>query len=370
MAKIVTVYEQTPRENDKRYGYLVPTDMSYIRWYKISEALARLGHQVDMAIPDLINVQLNQSEAFNRLQIRMIPLSKIKWDDYDVVKTLFNIGFDTLEKYGGSDHSFIISKLGSVVGPEDMNGIYFYAKEREKLYSNQKKINQTSKYITVLSKSAKELWTTCFGPRENILIVPGGVDNYVPPPGRDPYPSDEQPRCLFAGNVYALQDQPEANAVLVEKLNKLGKLLSCLGMRLFMLGEGDLRKLDKRYVTYLGAVSYEKTWNYFHFAQVGIVVAAGKFMHNNESSKIYHYLRVGLPVVSEAGFPNDHILTESKLGFVVENGNLELMAQRIKEAAHKVWDRDYAINYILNNHTWDKRFEIYDKIIKEYFYKL
>ena len=116
-----------------------------------------------------------------------------------MVKTLFNIGFDTLETYGGKDHPFIISKLGSVVGPEDMDGIYFYGKMREQLYSTQKKINQTSKYITVLNESAKKLWTTCFGSRDSILIVPGGVDRYVLPPSQDPYPSENKIRCIFAG---------------------------------------------------------------------------------------------------------------------------------------------------------------------------
>ena len=134
-----------------------------------------------------------------------------------------------------------------------------------------------------------------------------------------------------------------------------------------MLGTGDVRKLDRKYVDYLGVVSYEKSWDYFYFANVGVVVSAGKFMHNNESSKIYHYLRAGLPVVSEAGFPNDNIITESKLGFIVENGNLELMAQKIEETANIDWDQNYAINYILENHTWDKRVEIYDKIIKSRF---
>jgi len=57
----------------------------------------------------------------------------------------------------------------------------------------------------------------------------------------------------------------------------------------------------------MGAVSYERSWDYLHHADVGVLVAAGPFMHNNESTKIYHYLRVGLPVVSEAGFPNDPV---------------------------------------------------------------
>lgn len=360
MAKIVTVYTSWRQDFEL-------VDMSHIRWLKISEALARLGHQVDIATNEFSCMRWWRwkSPISMAKNLRRIPLSKVTWRDYDIVKTLFHIGFQTLENCGGQGHTHIFSKLGSVVGPEDRDGIYFYGKRRKQLFAIQRRIHQTSQYITLLNESAKELWTECFGPRDNILIVPGGVDHSIPSPSHDPYPAEDKKRCIFAGNVYDQNSQPEANSVLVLKLNRLGETLSRRGVQMYMLGPGDVRKLDKRYVTYLGVVSYEEAWNYFHFAHVGVVVSAGKFMHNNESSKVYHYLRVGLPVVSEAGFPNDNVVVESKLGFVVENNNLELMAQKIEEAAHTDWDRDYAINYILSNHTWDKRVEIYDKVIHE-----
>src|SRR4029077_5547408 len=137
--------------------------------------------------------------------------------------------------------------------------------------------------------------------------------------------------------------------------------------RMYFAGPGDTSHLDARLVTNLGAVTYEESWQHMFHRDGGIGVSPGPFMHNNESTKIYHYLRAGLPVVSEAGFPNDHVVTESRLGFVVENNNLESMAKSITEAAHKNWDRDYAISYILHNHTWDRRVEVYDKLLKENF---
>jgi len=359
MAKIVTVYNPWRRS-------FRPADMSYIRWLKISEALARCGHQVDIATNEW-NWWLRPSPIRMSENLRRVPLSRVNWNDYDVVKTLFHFGFDTLEAYGGKDHPFIIAKLGSVVGSQDLDGIYFYGNERKKLYSIQEKIHRHSRYVTVLSEPAKELWQKCFDVRNNILLVAGGVDRDIPAPSRNPYPPDTHTRCLFAGHVYTRQSQPEANTVLVNKLNKLGKLLSAHDAKLYFLGTGDLRRLDKDHVVYLGVASYDKAWDYLHFAHVGIVVAAGKFNHNNESSKIYHYLRAGLAVVSEAGFPNDNVVTESQLGFVVENNNLELMAKKIDEAAHKNWDREHAVNYILHNHTWDRRVEVYDRLLKEKF---
>jgi len=364
MVKIITVYKSKATEHDMSLGIFNPVDMSNGRWIKMSEALSKRGYQVDIAVPDsIVSENLNGNG-----HLRMIPLSEVNWNEYDVVKTEFHGGFDTLEKYGGTSHPFIISKLGSVVAQNEMKGIYFYGEIHKKLFATQEKINKTSKYITVLTKSAKKLWKDVHGSENNLLLVPGGVDVDVPTPSNNPYPSNKKIKCIFAGNIYNKGSQPEANEVIVNKLNKLGKLLADLKVKLYMIGSGDISKLDQRYVKYLGVVPFNKCWDYFYFANVGIVVSAGKFMHNNESTKIYHYLRAGLPVVSESGFPNDNVVKKAKLGFVTENGNIELMSQNILRAAKQEWDKNHSVNYILRNHTWDKRVKAYDKILREHFY--
>lgn len=355
MAKIVSVYNRFKPD-------FLPVDMSYIRWLKVAEALARLGHQVDIAtmesIPEQSPVQMGPN-------LRRISLRNVHWQDYNVVKTVFHRGFETLEFFGGIDHPFIISKLGSVVAPYDTEGIYFYGELRRELYATQQRIQKTSKYVTLLSPQAKELWLRSFQSNGNILLVPGAADKQIPDYRRNPFPDGKEIRCLFAGNIYTLDRQPEANAVLVNKLNQLGKILKGFDVRLFMIGVGEVSGLDVGSVEYLGAIPYEETWDYLRSADVGVVVSSGKFHHNNESSKIYHYLRAGLPVVSEAGFPNDFLIHETKLGFSVESGNMELMAKKIVEAARTRWDRQSAVRYILDHHTWENRVQTYDRLIKE-----
>ena len=148
MARIVTIYNDWPRP-------FVPVDMSYIRWIKISEALARNGHDVDIATAEpewrrgwwrrRASVEMSRG-------LRRIPLAAVRWSDYDVVKTLFHIGFETLERFGGAEHPFVISKLGSVVGSEDMPGVYFYGATRERLASIQARISRTSTFVTLWLK--------------------------------------------------------------------------------------------------------------------------------------------------------------------------------------------------------------------------
>ena len=356
MARVVTVYRMWQWRFDL-------AEMGNIRWLKISQALAQLGHQVDIAT--------NEPMWFFRRapftigpNLRRVPLTRVHWEDYDVVKSLFHKGFETLEYYGGQRHPFVISKLGSVVGPREMPGIYFYGEDRRQLFATQERIHRASRFVTVLSSPARQLWADCFGCDERVLLVPGAVDDKIPPPGPDPYGRKEKLRCLFAGYIYNSASQPEVNRTLVEKLNRLGKQLAARGARLYLLGLGDASGLDRRYVTYLGWVPYHQTWDYLYHADVGVVVSAGKSMHNNESSKIYHYLRAGLPVVSESGFPNDHVVRESRCGIVVESGDMSALAQAVLMSPTAKWDREHAIRYVLQNHTWAHRAAFYDRLIQ------
>ncbi len=59
-------------------------------------------------------------------------------------------------------------------------------------------------------------------------------------------------------------------------------------------------------------------------------------MHNNESTKIYHYLRARLPVVSESGFPTDHVVRESRCGVVVKSGDTRPVRRRSRGPTSKL----------------------------------
>jgi glycosyltransferase involved in cell wall biosynthesis len=339
--------------------------MGFIRWYRMSAALAGLGHSVDIASAELRRRFFRTVETIGP-NLRIVPLSKVRWRDYEVVKTLFHSGFETLERHGGAEHPFIIAKLGSVVGASDMDGVFFYGRQREEMFRTQERIARTSRYVTLLSQPAVDLWQSVHGTAKSVLVVPGAASAVIPPPKRSPYPRDGRAPVVFSGNFYTAQrgSQPEAHHTLANKLNRLGALLHERNARLYVVGTGDRRSLDSRYVSYCGEVPYEDSWDYLYSAAVGIVLTAGGRMHNNESTKIYHYLRAGLPVVSEAGFPNDHVILESGLGHVIENGDLETLARRVEESVRTQWDRARAIRYILAQHTWEKRAEIYDRVLR------
>jgi len=351
--KIATVYIS------RRIEKFEPVTMDTIRWLRISEGLAKKGYQVDMIIneakPKIIEMSPN---------LRRVPYSKINWQDYDVIKTLFHEGFRSLEKTGGSNHPFIICKT-PVVDPKSQVDANLKPWSKWYLLWIQGRINQKAKLITVLNQRNKIIWEREYGKKNNILIIPTGVDKVIPQPQKNPYQKIGGKIVLFAGFICGLELR-KVNIFWQERLNNLGKMLYQKGIHLCFVGSGLTDKLEQKYVHCFEPVPNEKFWNYQYFADCGIVLADAPDVHN-ESSKIYYYLRTGLPVVSESPIPNNYLIQKSKLGFISPFDNNEKMTDLIVRAVNKKWNKKYAIDYILKNHTWDQRVDIYNKLIRKHF---
>jgi hypothetical protein len=112
--------------------------MAWIRCFRMSEAFARRGHQVD-----IITDRLPQPRAVGT-RLREVPFRLARWENYDVVKTLFHTGFESLLAHGGGDHPFIVSKLGSVVGRGQTAGVHFFGPTRQRLFDTQIEIARRS----------------------------------------------------------------------------------------------------------------------------------------------------------------------------------------------------------------------------------
>jgi glycosyltransferase involved in cell wall biosynthesis len=347
---IATIYRRFPP------GEFPLSHMAPIRWLRMSEQLARLGFRVDIisdaigqAHPDLPN-------------LRWVPCSRFVPTEYDVIKTLFHRGYDALVAANGENHPFIISKLGSVVGAVDgVSGVHFLGEERRDLYRTQQRIAKHSKYVTVLTEESKQLWEVEFGRRGNILMVPTGVDAQIPLPENNPYVEFDEKIALYVGTLYR-KAQRHINLLWQRRLNAVGWQLKRSGIRLCLIGPGLTDELDPEAVTCLGVVDNDRIWDYQHFADVGIVLAQGEVQHN-ESSKIYYYLRSGLPVVSEQPVPNNHVIREAGLGLISDYGDDRMMADMIEEAVHREWPREAAIAYVLERHTWERRAQVYAELL-------
>ena len=348
--RVATVYKRDV------YRRFAPAKMSTIRWLRMSEGLAASGHRVDM-------IMNGNSIAHSNPNLRSVPFGQVDWNSYDVIKTLFHSGFESLWEEGGGSHPFIISKLGSVVGKhDDTEGVYFFNHEREHLYSIQERIHDCSRYVTLLTEASRRLWVELFGNNDNLLHIPTGVDRELPASRDNPYKRFRDPIAIYAGNIYG-KSQPEMNVVWQDRLNRVGRLLRKKRIRLCFIGTGRTDRLDRSAVTVMREVDNSDFWDFQRFADVGLVLAQGQAQHN-ESSKLYYYLRTGLPVVSESPVPNNFLIEETGMGHVADYGDDRMLADMVESAIDKEWPRREAIQYVVRHHCWEQRVEIYDEVIR------
>jgi len=332
--------------------------MAGIRFFRMAEALARRGHEVDI----VMNRYRRPHTPAPRL--REIPFKLARWENYHVVKTFFHRGFESLIAEGGGDHPFIISKLGSVVGREQTPGVHFYGPVRKALYATQVEIAKRSKVVTVLTNRSAALWWNEHGTNSVLYQVPTGVDAAIPEPGPNPYLrlGIDGPVALFAGNIYSRNQQAEINKLWQDRLNQLGRALKRHGITLVAMGAGVTDRLDRSAVLHVGTIDAAEYWDWQHHARVGIVLAQGP-VQDNESSKIYYYLRTGMPVICEQSVPNIAIIEETGCGAIVPYGDIEAMADAAADQIAARHDVDRIAQYMIKNHSWDVRAGLYDPVL-------
>ena len=212
--------------------------MAGIRFFRMAEALARRGHEVDIVLNRITQPQMLST------RLREVPFKFVRWEHYHVVKTFFHRGFDSLVAEGGGDHPFIISKLGSVVGREaDRRASISMARCAKSLYATQIEIAKRSKIVTVLTNRSAALWWKEHGTDSVLFQVPTGVDAEIPSAGPNPYLrlGIDGPVALFAGNIYSREQQAEVNLLWQDRLNQLGRSLRRHGISLVAMGDGTDR---------------------------------------------------------------------------------------------------------------------------------
>ena len=353
--RIATVYSRRPVGPSEIHA------MDRLRWLRISEGLADLGFSVDMI------VEASQNLGSPPPTLRFVSPSRVDWSVYHVVKTLYPTGFRTLRETGGEEHPFILSRVGGVVGPTDsIPGVYFFGEERQELWEAHLMIRKHARYVTLITDASRALWQAQHGLHPPVIMVPTGVDREIPPPGRNPFAGSLLRTAVYIGNLYPRDSQRELNLQWQERLNRLGARLLTRGIRLYFVGPGLTDRLDERMVTTVGPISHKLVWDYHYFADVGIVLARGA-VQIDDASKLYYYLRAGLPVVSEAPVPNNHLITESGLGYIAPYNDDVAMVEMIEAAARRSWDGRGAQGYVLAHHTWEHRARVYERILSAEF---
>jgi hypothetical protein len=127
------------------------------------------------------------------------------------------------------------------------------------------------------------------------------------------------------------------------------------------MGPGVTDLLDRDAVTHLGAVAAAAIWDWQRSARAGVVLAQGP-VQDNESSKIYYYLRTGLPVVCERPVPNAWLVERSGHGALTPYDDVEAMAAAALAARPP--DGRGVIDWMIAEHSWDARAALYEPLLR------
>lgn len=352
-----------------------PSSISETRWLRVAAALARRGHAVDLIIPP---GSAGRPAIDRGVALRTVALESARWQDYDVIKVAYQKGFQILMESGAEGHPFILCRLGGVVDARDREDVSFTGTERRRLFEIQRTIAKGARGIAVSTKSEALLWRDLHGGRLTPLIVPTGVDAQLPAAGHNPYRAFPEKIVLHLGNLrgarrhYAAGGGEEETHVSQEalnhawqhRLNRIGRRLRARGLRLCCVGPGLRDELDPDAVTDLGVVAHEETWNLQRHADAGLVLAHGE-TQLHECSKLYGYLRSGLPPVSESPIPNNDLIEETGIGRVAPYDDDEQIADQLcAETERSPQSRRRAMEIMAERYSWDQRVGYYDAYIR------
>ena len=59
--------------------------------------------------------------------------------------------------------------------------------------------------------------------------------------------------------------------------------------------------------------------------------------------------------------PNNHLITESGAGLIAPFGDDAVMAETIEAVARRPRDPRAAQDYVVAQHTWDRRIDVYER---------
>jgi glycosyltransferase involved in cell wall biosynthesis len=146
-------------------------------------------------------------------------------------------------------------------------------------------------------------------------------------------------------------------------LNRLGKALGRRGIRLVVMGSGVRDLLDSSAILDVGPVANAESWDWLRHAQVGVVLAEGP-QDKNEKSRIYYYLRSGLPTVCERPVDNRSLVEETGHGIVVDYDDVEAMVDAAAGLVARPPRTPGLVDFMITHHSWDVRAAVYDALLE------
>lgn len=327
-----------------------PNSIDIVRLRAISAGLIEKDIEAEIIAPVQMAGLLDN-------RIRVCPVRVLSQRGrYDVVKTSYHYSIELLDRYSGP----VISRIVRVVDErlpvrDEVN--------RKRLLKCQSMIRDRSEVVVLNNMENQYRWQSLYGARLRTELIPNGCPEEIPRVKANPYHSHEKV-ILFLGSVAAPR--------MVDMLNQAAHLLAgkarihLVGLnKASMYGDGKDYRLDSLIVNH-GELIESETWNYIYHAHVGLALATGIDVFDNDISKIVNYLRGGLPVLSEDPVLNNDMIRRTGYGKVFRYGDAEDLVVQCKELINNppMQKKDSVMAYMIREHGWHQRVNTYARLFQ------
>jgi len=275
-----------------------------VRLRGLSLGLARQGADVAIVAP--------VAREGGRLgPVPVLPLAVLAEPGrFDVLKACYHFSLELLGRYDGP----LICRLVRVV---DEASPERDAPFRGRLLAAQAVARERAWGIVCNNAVNVRRWRRRYGEGQRTAVIPTGCPAALPPLGPNPFDLG-LPSALFLGSLAS----GRMAAMLSEAAERLRgqAVVHFVGRNKTGLYAGRTIPVSPLVAVH-GEVEERATWDYVRHARIGLALAAGPEVFDNDLSKIVAYLRGGLPVLGEARLANARLFCRCGLGAVFRYGD-------------------------------------------------
>jgi glycosyltransferase involved in cell wall biosynthesis len=328
-----------------------PSGIDLIRLRAIAGGLICRGISAEVLAP------VDQERILDG-SIPVFPLHHLMKGRYDIIKTCYHFSIELIQDYTGPVVSRIVRVVDDCLPERDEQW-------RERLIRCQQQICRRSSVLVLNNTENQRRWQHFYGHSLPIVLVPTGCPQHIPKPRKNPFDANKR-NILFLGGIAA----PRMIALMNTMADRLEHMaqIHIIGLnKVHWYGMADEGALHPSIIQH-GEICEEDTWDYLFHADIGLALATGSHVFDNDLSKIYNYLRGGLPVLSESPVLNNDLIRQTGLGRIFQFGNVEdLIAASVSllENPPTLETRNAAMNFMSTDHAWERRIDIYEKLFNE-----
>ncbi len=322
--------------------YAPPKGIDLIRLRSIVRGLIKKGQEAEIIAPVDRDGMIEDIIPVRRL-------SGLDLNRYNILKTSYHESIKYVDNFDGPIVSRIVRVVDEKYPERD-------ERFRKSLLQCQEVMAQKSAGMIFNNEANAERWRRDYGNRQKIAIIPSGCPAKIPPKGKNPY-STSSPVLLFLGSIASermlnmLNDAAARLAGVAEihfvGLNKVG-----------MYGAASPATISEAIISH-GELPEAEVWDYIRFAQMGVAIAAGPHPFDNDLSKMFSYLRGGLPILAEERIATNYLIKETGHGCIFKYDDLDgLVARALQMNTTELSQRaEKVMNHMVRNHSWTRRVE-------------